>query len=255
MDPVAQPRRFTGKVVLVTGATSGIGAALARRVSAEGAYVFLAGRRGDAGRAIAAGLREAGGEAIFVPADVTVEADVARLVGTVKTAYGRLDAAFNNAGDTDAGRPIADTTLDQWRGELDRNLTSVFLSLKHELALMADGGAIVNNASIAAVSGTPGLAAYTAAKHGVLGLTRSAALEVVGRRVRVNALITGNVDTPLYRRLSGVSADGALPPAPNPAGRAASVDEIASFVAYLLSDETAFITGAGLAIDGGFTAG
>jgi NAD(P)-dependent dehydrogenase (short-subunit alcohol dehydrogenase family) len=119
----------------------------------------------------------------------------------------------------------------------------------------AGGGSIVNNASIGGVRGIPGMAAYVAAKHGVVGLTRSAALEAAGRGVRVNALVTGNVDTPLYRDLLGTPAEGPLPgPAPNPTGRVSSAAEIASFVAYLLCDESAFITGAALAIDGGATA-
>ena len=151
----------------------------------------------------------------------------------------------NNAGTTTAFGRTDRLQLAAWQAELDANLTSVFLCLKHEIAAITDGGAILNNAS---------LAAYTAAKHGVLGLTRSTALEVVDRGVRVNALITGNVDTPLYRRLSGLGPHDALPPAPNPTGRTATTEEIASFVAYLLSDETTFITGAAITADGGFTA-
>jgi NAD(P)-dependent dehydrogenase (short-subunit alcohol dehydrogenase family) len=248
-------KRFIGKVAVVTGGGSGIGAATARRLASEGATVVVAGRREEVGEAVAASIREAGGQASFVQADVTVEDDVVRLIRSTISDHGRLDAAFNNAGSTAAGGPIAEIDFDVWRRELDANLTSVFLCLKHQIAAMASGGAIVNNASIAAVGGIPGLAAYTAAKHGVLGLTRAAALECAERRLRVNALVTGNVDTPLYRRLSGVGSQDSLPPAPNPTGRTATPAEIASFVAYLLSDEASFVTGAALAIDGGFTAG
>jgi NAD(P)-dependent dehydrogenase (short-subunit alcohol dehydrogenase family) len=244
-------QRFTDKVVLVTGGSSGIGAATARRLAVEGATVVIAARHADVGKATAASID---GNVSFVHCDVTVEIDVSRLIGTVIEMHGRLDGAFNNAGSTGFRGRITDVDSASWRHELDANLTSVFYCLKFEIAAMIAGGAIVNNASIAAVSGTPGMSAYTAAKHGVLGLTRAAALECAERNLRVNAILTGNVDTPLYRSLSGVGADEALPAAPNPTGRTASPDEIAAFVAYLLSDEAAFVTGAGLPIDGGFTA-
>jgi NAD(P)-dependent dehydrogenase (short-subunit alcohol dehydrogenase family) len=246
--------RFAGRVALVTGAGSGIGAAAARRLAAEGAAVVLAGRRTEPLDAVAAAVTDLGGRAAVRTADVTVEPDVRELIEFCLATYGRLDVAFNNAGTTTAIGRTDQLELAAWRAELDANLTSVFLCLKHEIAAITDGGAILNNASIAAVSGTPSLAAYTAAKHGVLGLTRSTALEVADRGIRINALITGNVDTPLYRRLSGLGPHDALPPAPNPTGRTTTAEEIASFAAYLLSDETTFITGAALTADGGFTA-
>jgi NAD(P)-dependent dehydrogenase (short-subunit alcohol dehydrogenase family) len=145
-----------------------------------------------------------------------------------------------------------------WHETLEQNLTSVFYCLKHEIPAMLGspgGGSIINNASIGGVRGIPGMSAYVAAKHGVVGLTRSAALECADQSVRVNALVTGNVDTPLYRSLLGVPPDGELPgPAPNPTGRVADAAELAAFAAFLLSDESAFITGAALAMDGGSTA-
>jgi len=249
--------RLAAKVVVVTGGGTGIGRAVAARAVADGAAVVISGRRRDVGERAAMELREMGGRALFVASDVTMEADVARLVEAAVREFGRLDGAFNNAGGVAATGPVHARSGQDWRADLDQNLTSVFYSLKFQIPAIAaaGGGSIVNNASIGGVRGIAGLSAYVAAKHGVVGLTRSAALEGAGRGVRVNALVTGNADTPLYRRLLGAPAEGDLPgPAPNPTGRVAAPDEIASFVAFLLSDESAFVTGAALAIDGGSTA-
>ena len=249
--------RLAAKVVVVTGGGTGIGRAVAARAVADGAAVVISGRRRDVGERAAMELREMGGRALFVASDVTMEADVARLVEAAVREFGRLDGAFNNAGGVAATGPVHARSGQDWRADLDQNLTSVFYSLKFQIPAIAaaGGGSIVNNASIGGVRGIAGLSAYVAAKHGVVGLTRSAALEGAGRGVRVNVLVTGNADTPLYRRLLGAPAEGDLPgPAPNPTGRVAGPDEIASFVAFLLSDESAFITGAALAIDGGATA-
>jgi len=249
--------RLASKVVVVTGGGTGIGRAVAARTVADGAAVVVAGRREDVGERAAAELRGSGGRALFVASDVTVEADVARLVETAVREFGRLDGAFNNVGGVAATGPVHARSGRDWRADLDQNLTSVFYSLKFQIPAIAaaGGGSIVNNASIGGVRGIAGMSGYVAAKHGVVGLTRSAALEGAARGVRVNALVTGNADTPLYRRLLGAPAEGDLPgPAPNPTGRVAGPDEIAAFVAFLLSDESAFITGAALAIDGGSTA-
>jgi NAD(P)-dependent dehydrogenase (short-subunit alcohol dehydrogenase family) len=250
--------RMASKVVVVTGGSSGIGRAVARRVVAEGAAVVIGARRPAPGRAAVEELRAMGGRAEFVPVDVTVEADCRRVVDVAVDSFGRLDGAFNNAGDVGAGGPLVDVERASFERELAVNLTSVFLCLRAEIAALGQtglGGSIVNNASIGGVAGIAGMAPYVAAKHGVIGLTRSAALEYAAGGIRVNALVTGNVDTPLYRRLVGVAPDVDVElPAPNPTGRVASVDEIAAYVAFLLSDESRFITGAALAIDGGATA-
>jgi NAD(P)-dependent dehydrogenase (short-subunit alcohol dehydrogenase family) len=250
--------RLKSKVVMVVGATSGIGRAVSQRVAAEGATVVVAGRRAALGEDLAADIIASGGQALFVRCDATVEDDVAALVDAAVTNFGRLDCAVNNAGGVVAPGALDQIAGHAWRAELDLNLTSVFHGLKHQLPAIsaAGGGAIVNNASTAGVSAVPGLAAYTAAKHGVVGLTRSAALEWADRGVRVNALVTGNVDTPLYRRLLGAPPERPAHElaAPNPTGRVADPREVAGLVAYLLSDEATFLTGAALAIDGGATA-
>jgi NAD(P)-dependent dehydrogenase (short-subunit alcohol dehydrogenase family) len=249
--------RLVSKVVVVTGGSSGIGRAAAERLAADGAAVVIGARRKDVGAAAAAAIRAAGGQALFVATDVTVEADAAGLVRAAVAEFGRLDGAFNNAGGVSAFGPVQDIADADWRAELDQNLNSVFYGMKYQIPaiLASGGGAVVNNASLAGVTGVAGMSGYTAAKHGVVGLTRAAALECGDAGVRVNALVTGNVDTPLFRGLLGAPPDGDLDfAAPNAVGRVAQPDEVAAFVAFLLGDESKFITGAALAIDGGFTA-
>ena len=250
--------RFAEKVILITGATSGMGRAAAERLAAEGAKVVLAARGKEPGDALVAALRAAGGEAAFIPADVTVEAEAAELVRQTVERYGRLDGAFNNVGAATAIGAVTDVDGDAWQADLALNLSSVFFGLKHQIpALRAGGGgAIVNNASNLGVTGAAGMASYSAAKHGVVGLTRSAALETATAGVRINTLITGGVDTPLLRANLGPTPEESLRAAGamHPVGRIAQPDEIAAFVAFLLSDEARFITGAALAIDGGMTA-
>jgi NAD(P)-dependent dehydrogenase (short-subunit alcohol dehydrogenase family) len=177
---------LASKVVIVTGGASGIGRAVAGRIIADGGAVVIAGRRRDAGKRAAEQLRAGGGRALFVAADVTVERDAERLVAAAVTEFGRLDGAVNNAGGVSAAGPVHTVGSGAWHAELEQNLTSVFYCLKFQIPAMtgsADGGSIINNASTGGVRGIPGLAAYAAAKHGVVGLTRSAALECAGRGV------------------------------------------------------------------------
>ncbi|MFF0529661.1 SDR family NAD(P)-dependent oxidoreductase [Nocardia amikacinitolerans] len=249
--------RFAEQVAVITGASSGIGKAVALRLAAEGAAVVLGARGKDAGEGVAEEIRGAGGRALFVQTDVTVEADVARLTEAAVGEYGRLDMAFNNAGAVRAFGPVAEIDEAGWRADLELNLTAVFYGLRHQVpALVASGGgAILNNASNLGVVGMASVAPYVAAKHGVVGLTKAVALESAEQGVRVNALVSGAVDTPAFRNSMGATPEGeAAVVALHPTGRIAAPDEIASFCAYLLSREASFVTGAALAIDGGFTA-
>ncbi|MFE6864797.1 SDR family NAD(P)-dependent oxidoreductase [Nocardia sp. NPDC057668] len=249
--------RFEGKVVLITGATSGIGEAVARRIAAEGGAVVLGARGKEAGERLGGEIRERGGRALFVPTDVTVEADVERLTAAAVSEFGRLDGAFNNAGAVNAFGPVQDIEESGWRADLELNLTAVYYGLRHQVpALLASGGgAILNNASNLGVVGMASVAPYVAAKHGVVGLTRAVALENAEHGLRVNAIVSGAVDTPAFRNSMGATPEGeAAIAALHPLGRISRPEEIAAFCTFLLSDEASFITGAALAVDGGFTA-
>ncbi|MCI2421731.1 glucose 1-dehydrogenase [Saccharopolyspora sp. K220] len=249
--------RFQSKVVVVTGATSGIGEAVCQRLAAEGAAVVLGARSKDVGEQLAADIRASGGRALFVPTDVTVESDVAALVRAAVDEYGRLDGAFNNAGAVNAFGPVQDIDDTGWRADVELNLSSVFYGLKYEVpAIIATGGgAILNNASNLGVVGMGGVSPYVAAKHGVVGLTKAVALETAKQGIRVNAIAAGAVNTPAFRTTMGATPEGvAQIVGLHPMGRVSGPEEIAAFAAFLLSEEASFITGANLSIDGGFTA-
>lgn len=247
--------RFAGKVVLVTGGSSGIGRATARAFADEGATVVIAGR--DEQR-LASAVKEIGGDASAVTVDVTDSGDVSRMVETVVARHGRLDVAFNNAGILGSPAPVADLGEADFGAVLATNVTGTWLCLKHEVAHMRahGGGAIVNMASnIGAHGRLPNMAAYAASKAAVSALTRTAARDHIGDGVRINAVSPGATDTDMSRRPGETDADRAarLKDA-IPLGRVGATAEVAAAVLWLASDEAAFTVGHDLVVDGGATA-
>jgi NAD(P)-dependent dehydrogenase (short-subunit alcohol dehydrogenase family) len=245
-----------GKAVLITGAASGIGAATAREASAEGARLMLSDVNESDGAALAARLG-----ASFAACDVTDEDAVAALVARTRGELGAIDGAFNCAGILGTVAPVADTDTDAWRRILEVDLTGVFLCTKHELRAMAEqgGGAILNMASAAGLIAWPAAVGYVAAKHGVVGLSKTAAVEYAPLGIRVNAICPAFTETPmvadLFENLLG--GDPAAPEgarANHPIGRFAQPEEIAAASVWLLSDKASYVTGTAMAIDGGYTA-
>lgn len=244
-------------VVLITGALTGIGRATALAFAREGAQLAVSGRRDEAGLALAAELRALGARAEYLRADVRREAEVRALVDQVVERFGRLDVAVNNAGTEGQVGPIAEQSQDNYERIFDTNVLGTLLSLKHEMRVMlAQGvGSIVNLSSIAGHVGVPGASIYTASKHAVEGLTKSAALEGAAAGVRVNAVAPGPVATEMLDRFTGGSAEakeGFL--AQMPAKRAATPEEIAQTIVFLAGDKARYLTGQSIAVDGGYTA-
>ena len=251
---------FSNKVVLITGATSGIGEAAARAFARVGARVALSGRRTDKGEAIADRIRAAGGEAVFIQADVARETEVSGLVERSVAAYGRLDIAFNNAGtEGRMGDPTAAQNEADYRAVMDINVGGVLWAMKHEIAAMlrTGGGAIVNTASVFSRIGMPGMALYTASKHAVVGLTRAAALEYAQQGIRVNAVSPGGVETEMFQRAAGLPEESSAGRQAftklHPMGRISQPEEQAEAVLFLASDKASFINGANLAVDSGWS--
>jgi NAD(P)-dependent dehydrogenase (short-subunit alcohol dehydrogenase family) len=245
-----------GRVAIITGASRGIGAATSRAFAAAGAAVALAARDEAALASLADQLLAGGGRAIAVPTDVADPASVERLVDRTVGAFGRLDLAFNNAAGGGQGpTPLADLPVDAYDSAIAITLRGVFLSMRYEIPAMleAGGGAIVNMASTAGLEGVGGLAGYVSAKHGVVGLTKTAALDYADRNLRVNALAPGPVLTDNLER-AGEDAQR-LAALAMPMRRIGRPEEVAAAVVWLCSDQAAFITGATLPIDGGKLAG
>lgn len=246
---------FTDKVVVVTGGATGIGRATSLAFARQGAAVVIGDvddRSADTVRLI----EEAGGTGRFVPTDVTVAAQVEHLVATAVGSYGGLHVAFNNAGVLPPTGPLLEQSEADWNRTIAVDLTGVFLSLKYEIAHMvtAGGGAIVNTASVAGVIADPGMAPYVAAKHGVVGLTKAAALDYAEQGIRVNALAPGLVETAMTKGWLDDPAMRDVVVAGSQLGRPAQPEEMTGMVLYLASDLASFATGGVYVVDGGQTA-
>ena len=245
-----------GKVALVTGAGGGMGRSGAEIFAREGAkHVYVADLKEDGGHETVANIERAGGAATFVKVDVTEEDEVAALIQRIATEQGRLDAAWNNAGINDTSRAFHEFDKASWDRMIAVNLTSVFVCMKYELQQMVvqGFGSIVNTASASGLVATPGLVHYTAAKHGVLGLTKQGALEYNSKGIRVNAVCPGMVDTPLTQGLFDTNPRlAASIQRLMPGGRLGQPEQVAEAVAWLSSDHASWVSGLSMVIDGGY---
>ncbi len=245
------------KVILITGALTGIGRATAIAFAREGAHVVVCGRHDDAGNALVTELRAVGAEAEYIRADVRHEDDVRGLVDRTVKRFGRLDVAVNNAGTEGKPGPVTEQTAESYASTFDTNVLGTLLSLKHELRVMLPQrqGSIVNVSSTFGRAGGPGASVYVASKHVVEGLTKAAALEVAGSGVRVNVVAPGPIETGMLNRFTGDEEKKAALVSRVPLKRAGLPEEIAQTIVFLASEKASFITGVSIAVDGGKLAG
>jgi NAD(P)-dependent dehydrogenase (short-subunit alcohol dehydrogenase family) len=248
---------LTGKVALVTGGTSGIGRATAILYAQQGAKVVVAGRRVAEGEETVQMIKAAGGDALFVPADVTQASAVAATIDRAVAVFGRLDIAFNNAGVFGESPSLLDQTEDEYDRMMNANVKGVWLCMKYEIAQMLKqgSGAIVNTASILGAIAMPNVPLYVASKHAVIGLTKATALQYAKSGIRINAVSPGAIATDMIEQATGGRDDAkAYMAGLHPIGRLGQPDEIASAVLWLSSDGASFVTGETLMVDGGFVA-
>ncbi len=249
-------KEMEGKVALVTGAASGIGRAVALAFAQRGCRVVVSDVDQEGGSGTVDQIKSAGGEARFIQADVSKPDEVEALVGETVEGYGQLDCACNNAGIGGATAPAAEHELEDWHRVIDINLSGVFYSMKYEIPAMLDsgGGAIVNMASILGQVGFGQAPAYVAAKHGVLGLTKTTAIDYAQRGIRVNAVLPGFIHTPLISELEEDKETRQMLIGLHPVGRLGKPEEVAGLVVWLCSDEASFVTGSPYLVDGGYVA-
>ena len=249
--------RLDGKIALITGAGSGIGQASALTFAREGAKVAVADKLVDGGQETVRMVEAAGGTASFIEVDVSDAASVEAMVNATVETYGRIDCAYNNAGIEGQVAPTDSYADDMFDKVIAVNLTGVWLCMKYEIPRLLEhgGGAIVNTASGAGLIGVAGLSAYVASKHGVIGLTKTAALEYAKSGIRVNAVCPGLIQTPMVERLTADQPQlGEALVAMEPVGRTGRPEEIAESVVWLCSDAASFVTGHAMSVDGGFVA-
>ncbi len=248
-------KRLEDKVALITGGGSGIGRASSLLFAREGARVAVADYAVEGGQETVSQVRSAGGEALFIQADVSKSADVQRMIETVVNAYGRLDVLFNNAGIEGPAAKVAHYSEEDWERVIAVDLTAVYLGMKYAIPQMLKqgGGVIISTASVAGLVGFPGAAAYCAAKAGVIQLTRTVALEYAEQNIRVNCICPGVISTPMFRRVVGERPEEEFVRL-EPVRRLGKPEDIAYAALFLASDESSFATGAPFIIDGGYVA-
>ena len=247
-------RRFQDKVVLVLGGTSGIGKTTALRFAREGAGVVIGGRNADNGNEVARSIRNGGGSGLFVQTDVADIDALQNIVAVAVKEFGGLNVAFNNAGLAGTANKTADESEADWLDMIDTKLNGVWRGMKYQIPAMLEsgGGSIINMAGNWGLTSFPGYAAYCAAAHGVMGLTKAAAMEYAGAGIRINAVCPGAVDAPILDRMTGGDTEIKNSFARQlPIGRLCSQEDIAEAVLWLASDASAYVNGTGLALDGG----